>query len=79
MSTKFNGTTEESDPLLGNREAVGDCPVTDSFSIPREGHLPRRLTGMPQFITLRGGAYFFMPSLRALRYIARARDSFAPA
>jgi deferrochelatase/peroxidase EfeB len=72
MSTKFNGLTEESDPLLGNRAAVGDCPVTGNFSIPREGQLAQRLTGMPQFVTVRGGAYFFLPSLRALRYIAQA-------
>jgi deferrochelatase/peroxidase EfeB len=25
---------------------------------------------LPQFITLRGGAYFFLPSLRALRFFA---------
>jgi hypothetical protein len=23
---------------------------------------------MPQFITVRGGAYFFMPGIKALRY-----------
>ncbi len=69
MSTKFDGLTEESDPLLGNRSAVGDCPVTGYFSIPRDGGLPRRLSGVPQFIAVRGGTYFFMPSLRALRYI----------
>ena len=72
MSTTFNGLTDESDPLLGNRAAVGDRPVTGNFSIPRDGKAARRLTGMPQFITVRGGGYFFMPSLRALRYIARA-------
>ncbi len=71
MSTKFNGLTEESDPLLGNRAPAGDSPVAGDFSIPREGKLPRRLTGVPQFITVRGGAYFFLPSLRALRYLAR--------
>jgi deferrochelatase/peroxidase EfeB len=69
MSTKFNGLTEESDPLLGNRTAVGGCPVTGNFSIPRDSGLPRRLSGVPQFIAVRGGTYFFMPGLRALRYI----------
>ncbi len=72
MSTTFNGLTDESDPLLGNRAAVGDRPVTGNFSIPRDGKAARRLTGMPQFITVRGGGYFFLPSLRALRYIVRA-------
>lgn len=78
MSTKFNGLTEESDPLLGNRAAVGDCPHTGNFSIPRDGRVARRLTGIPQFITVRGGAYLFLPSLRALRYIARAGKRSAP-
>jgi hypothetical protein len=27
--------------------------------------------GLPQFVTVRGGAYFFMPGLSALRYIAQ--------
>ncbi|HVO83089.1 MAG TPA: peroxidase [Syntrophobacteria bacterium] len=70
MGTKFNGLTGESDPLLGNREPIPGCPRTDGFSTPRENTLPRRITGMPQFVTVRGGGYFFMPGLRALRYIA---------
>jgi hypothetical protein len=40
--------------------------------------LPRRLTAIPQFVTVRGGAYFFLPSLRALRYIARAAKAGSP-
>lgn len=77
MSTKFNGMTEESDPLLGNHEAVGDCPATGNFSMPRNGQLAGRLTQMPQFVTVLGGAYFFLPSLRALRYIAQAANNSA--
>ncbi len=69
-STKFSGLTEESDPLLGNREAIPGCPVTSNFTLPQEDGLRRRLTGLPRFVTVRGGAYFFLPSLRALRYIA---------
>jgi hypothetical protein len=28
------------------------------------------VSGVPQFVTVRGGAYFFLPSLRALQYFA---------
>jgi len=70
MGTKFNGLTEESDPLLGNREPLAGCPVTNTFSLPQQHGVRQRITGMPQFVTVRGGAYFFLPSMRALRYLA---------
>jgi deferrochelatase/peroxidase EfeB len=63
MSAKFNGLTGEADPLLGNDNR--------NFSIPQAGGLRRLVTGMPQFITVRGGAYFFLPGLGALRFLAR--------
>ena len=71
-STKFSGLTGESDPLLGNRHAIPGCPVTSDFTMQADGGLRRRVTGLPQFVTVRGGAYFFLPSLRALRYFAGA-------
>jgi deferrochelatase/peroxidase EfeB len=70
-NTKFSGLTAESDPLVGNREPLPGCPVTDAFTVPREGALPRRVSGLPRFVTVRGAAYFFLPGLRALRYLAR--------
>ncbi len=72
MSTKFSGLTGESDPLLGNREAIPGCPVTDSFTVPQDGGLRRRVSGLPQFVTVRGGAYFFLPGLRALQVLRRS-------
>ena len=44
---------------------------TDGFPIPQDSGLSTELAGLPQFVTLRGGAYFFLPGLRALRFIAR--------
>jgi deferrochelatase/peroxidase EfeB len=73
MNTKFSGLTGESDPLLGNREPIPGCPITADFTKPREKGVARRISGLPQFVTVRGGAYFFLPSLRALRYFAKER------
>ncbi len=70
MNTKFSGLTGESDPLLGNREPIQGCPITADFTKPREKGVARRISGLPQFVTVRGGAYFFLPGLRALRYFA---------
>ena len=70
MSTKFNGLTEESDPLLGNREPVSGCPFTNVFSLPQRDGLRKRIIGLPQFVTVRGGAYFFLPGISALRYLS---------
>ena len=71
-SSKFSALTGESDPLLGNRQPIPGCPTTSDFTVQRDGALRQRVTGLPRFVTVRGGAYFFLPSLRALRYIAGA-------
>jgi Dyp-type peroxidase family len=72
MNSKFNGMTGETDPLLGNREPLADGGTTDAFCIPREGGIGSKISGLPQFIRVRGGAYFFLPGLRALRYFVKA-------
>jgi deferrochelatase/peroxidase EfeB len=74
MGTKFNGVTEESDPITGNRETVVGCPFTNTFSMPRNGAIRRRAADLPQFVFVRGGAYFFLPSLSALRYLSSLGD-----
>jgi Dyp-type peroxidase family len=65
---KFDGL-EEADPLLGNRRPLLDETATNTFTCPQESGINRRYENLPTFVTVRGGAYFFMPSLRALRYI----------
>lgn len=69
-TTKFSGLSNENDPLIGSTSAPG-CPVARDFST-RPGGTPRRIRDLPQFVTIRGGAYFFLPSVRALRYFAAA-------
>jgi len=68
VNPKFEGL-DESDPLLGNREPLPNETRTNTFTWPRESGINQRYEKLPVFITVRGGAYFFMPSLRALRYI----------
>jgi deferrochelatase/peroxidase EfeB len=73
MGTKFNGLRNEGDPLLGNREAGADGAPNDEFSLPRSDGADERLGGLPRFVTMRGGGYFFLPGIRALRYLAGSR------
>ena len=76
-SAKFAGLTSEQDPLLGNREPFPVPPdQPDAASVPTALRGPppsqpcRRAAGLPQFVTVKGGAYFFMPGLAALRWVA---------
>jgi hypothetical protein len=75
-NSKFAGLTGEQDPLIGNREPFPTPPViavpqrTDSFTRPGAEPGRRRARGVPRFITVQGGAYFFLPGLAALKWIA---------
>jgi Dyp-type peroxidase family len=70
MSTHFNGLHAESDPLLGNRHTDPGGRRCDYFSMPKSDGPTRRLEKLPQFVTVAGGAYFFLPGIRALRWLA---------
>ena len=70
MSNRFAGTQDESDPLLGHRQPLMSGESTDQFR-RQDARGPAQITSaMPQFVQVRGGGYYFMPGLRALRYIA---------
>jgi deferrochelatase/peroxidase EfeB len=68
-NAKFDGL-DERDPLLGNRAPTLAGLRTDRFTRPRDNGLCSRASGLSQFVTVSGGAYFFMPGISALRYIA---------
>lgn len=53
---------DEVDPLVGGQRAGGTFTVQ---GVPTR----RRFSGMRTFVTLRGGAYFFLPSLAALAWL----------
>lgn len=69
-SSKFSGLQQETDSLLGNRKPLMSGEATDCFNRPDPAGPVQKTCPLPQFVTVRGGAYFFMPGLRALRYIA---------
>ncbi|TJV05452.1 MAG: peroxidase, partial [Mesorhizobium sp.] len=61
-STSFQGLVAEKDPTIGSRDGNG------RFTIPSWEKVTV-LKGIPQFVTTRGGGYFFMPSRSALRFL----------
>jgi Dyp-type peroxidase family len=58
----FFGGEAGRDPVSGAADGTG------AFDIPRRP-LRRRLQGLPRFVVTRGGAYCFMPGLRALEWL----------
>ncbi len=56
----------EKDPLLGNHDGKGE------FQIQGTGPTdpPFFCANLPRFVETRGGEYFFIPSLTAIRMIA---------
>jgi Dyp-type peroxidase family len=60
----FNGLVDAVDPLVGPRGPEGTTFVEAADPVRR------RHRGLPRFVQVRGGAYFFLPGIRALRYLA---------
>ena len=60
----FNGLLDAVDPLVGPRGPDGTTFVEAADPVRR------RRRGLPRFVQVRGGAYFFLPGIRALRYLA---------
>ncbi len=56
--------TGSNDPITGTNN-----PDTSWFDLPLTSGDTIRLRGLPEFVTTRGGAYTFLPSLSAIRYL----------
>ena len=72
MSPTFGGLTQQGDPLMGNRQHFPEGCRTDLFRYHDEHQAPRIAQGLPNFVTVRGGAYFFLPGIAGLRSISAA-------
>jgi len=62
-NVKFAGLYDEDDPLIGR---------SGNFTIPDEP-LRRRVCGVKQFVSTRGGGYFFLPSLSAIAMLSEVQ------
>ena len=67
----FGGLSANKDPIVGDHARVGEPPTR--MVIP-EAAACIHTAPLPRFVTVRGGAYLFMPSLTALRFLAWARS-----
>jgi deferrochelatase/peroxidase EfeB len=56
--------TGSNDPISGAND-----PDTSWFDLPLKSGGTIRLRGLPQFVSTRGGAYTFLPSLKAIEYL----------
>ncbi len=53
----------EKDPIIGTQDGTLD------FAIPKRP-IKKKLKGIPAFTNVKGGAYFFLPGIKALRYLS---------
>jgi len=63
----FKDLGNERDPIVGTQDGTFD------MTIPNRP-IRKRIKGLPSFTTIRGGAYFFLPGIRALRFLARGHS-----
>jgi Dyp-type peroxidase family len=59
----FHELGNEHDPMIGTQDGTFD------FSIPKRP-IRKKIKGLPAFTTVRGGAYFFIPGIKSLQYLA---------
>jgi Dyp-type peroxidase family len=69
---RFGGLNDNKDPIAGDNNRAGEPP--SRMTIPAKP-FRHRTAALPRFVTVKGGAYLFMPSLKALRFLSAARLS----
>jgi Dyp-type peroxidase family len=67
----FKELGNERDPFIGTQDGTFD------MTIPKRP-IRKKIKGLPAFTTIRGGAYFFLPGIEALRFLAADRASVPP-
>jgi deferrochelatase/peroxidase EfeB len=65
---KFAGLYDEADPLIGRHKP-------ENFFTVQSDPLRARIHKLRKFVTVKGGGYFFMPGISAIKYIAGLGNS----
>jgi Dyp-type peroxidase family len=73
---KFGGLYGDNDPIMGQRHTsqIGSADTFNEQGSP----VRKRFQSLPEFVTVRGGAYFFMPGVKALKYLAGVPQELPP-
>ncbi|HEV8245697.1 MAG TPA: hypothetical protein VGP93_08010 [Polyangiaceae bacterium] len=69
-NSKFAGLCSDRDPLIGRAGFDLEGEVLPRVFTRAFMPVRQRCVGLPSFVSVRGGGYFFLPSLRALAYLA---------
>ena len=67
----FQALDKDIDPVAGNNDG------TAGFKVQSEP-CDQRVDGLPRFVSVKGGGYFFLPGIRALRFLASYNESAIP-
>jgi len=59
----FNGLYDNKDPFIGDNDGTGTMTI-------QRRPVRHRVRDLPRFVHVRGGAYLFLPSITALRFLA---------
>jgi deferrochelatase/peroxidase EfeB/uncharacterized membrane protein YphA (DoxX/SURF4 family) len=65
----LNALCNNKDPIIGSNNPESPNP---SHMVIQQDPVRRRLLGLPRFVRVLGGEYFFLPSISALRFLGRS-------
>lgn len=69
-NNKFGDLYDERDPIAGNNSSIKLGKPSESIITIPSNSIRKRYKNFPRIVTVRGGGYFFLPSIPALRFLA---------
>jgi hypothetical protein len=65
---RFQNLYNDPDPIIGVQELNGE-DIQQNFTVQAEP-INKCVMDLQRFVTVRGGAYFFFPSIAAIKYLS---------